>query len=566
MRPWWEKWPERLDFELAQLEAARIRVKKASKDATSGTLELQLEHTLNGRVMQLVVRFSAFFPYTRFELFAPELDLKHHQNPFLKNVCLIGRGSENWDIDDTVADFILNRLPAAIAAAEEEDKDKLAGVEIQQAEPLTAYYPYADDSSVLIDTSWDIPKTINGGTLLLGIERLDVHTLRGAVLAVRDGTGHVSAQASAAVRDPRAWKTTIECQWIRTDNLPREPDPKRFLNSLPNHGRNFSHTRISKPEVSGVLFSEEIGWRKFGDGWLFVVRFPSERDGFRPGYFFRAYFARPSRAGATDLGARIPELSVLRQKKVAVIGLGALGAPSALEFARAGVAEIRIMDGDTVEAPTTVRWPLGLEAVGRSKVEVLSAFIRTNYPYTTVSMGYCMFGAVPGLGGTDLNSYEKFLAGIDLIYDATAEGSIHYLLSEVAREKKLPYIAVSATPGAWGGRIVRILPDMTRGCWLCLMKSIDEGSIASPAADSAAMVQSAGCASPTFTGSNFELGHIPPLGVRFAVSALCAGSLEGFPDQPDIDVAVLTLRRERQLLLPQWVGYKLQRHPSCTNH
>src|SRR6266542_2519209 len=157
MRPWWEKWPERLKFELEQLQAAGVQINKVSKDSITGILELQLEHAVGGCVMPLSVRFTPFFPYTRFELFAPDLTLAHHQNPFQKNVCLIGRASENWDIDDTVADFVLNRLPSAIAAAEEEDTGKLAGVEAQQGEPQTAYYSYAKGSLVLMDSSWEIP-------------------------------------------------------------------------------------------------------------------------------------------------------------------------------------------------------------------------------------------------------------------------------------------------------------------------------------------------------------------------------------------------------------------------
>ena len=566
MKPWWETWPERLDFELNQLQVAGIRVTKISKDATTGILELQLEHAISGHSMPLTVRFPAFFPYARFELLAPQLDLKHHQNPFQKNVCLIGRASENWDVDDTVVDFVVNRLPRAIAAANEDDTAKLQGLEIQQAEPQTAYYSYANDSSVLIDSSWEIPAAINRGTLLLGIEQFEQHSLRGAVLQVQDDSGHRLARLSPAIANLPSWERKTECQWIRLDALPHEANPKAFLNSILNQNRTLLATNPSRIQVLGIFFPEEIGWRKTGDGWMFVVRVPVERSGFRRGHYWQAYFARSSRVGETDVGARVPEFSTLRQKKVAVLGLGALGAPSALEFARAGIGEIRIMDGDIVEPATTVRWPMGLEAAGRSKVDVLSALIRANYPYTAVITANCMFGALPGLGGTDLNNYDKFLSGVDLIYDATAEAGIHYLLSEIARERRLPYVAISATPGAWGGRVVRILPNVTQGCWVCLREAITDGSIPSPPGDNVGTVQIAGCADPTFTGSNFELGHIALLGARFAVSTLCADSPDGFPDQDDVDVAVLTLREKRTLVLPSWTGHKLQRHPSCKNH
>src|ERR1700722_8151652 len=160
MKPWWEIWPERLDFELQRLQAAGVRIVKDHRDVKAGVVELELEHVIHGHKTKLIARYPAFFPYTRFELFAPELTLTHHQNPFLKNLCLLGRATTNWEVTDTLAEFISQRLPRVLEAAAESDKVTLRGVEEQQAEPISAYYPYAPDSLVLVDSSWQVPNGI----------------------------------------------------------------------------------------------------------------------------------------------------------------------------------------------------------------------------------------------------------------------------------------------------------------------------------------------------------------------------------------------------------------------
>jgi molybdopterin/thiamine biosynthesis adenylyltransferase len=49
----------------------------------------------------------------------------------------------------------------------------------------------------------------------------------------------------------------------------------------------------------------------------------------------------------------------MQAKRVGVVGLGALGAPVVLELAKNLTGELRILDGDHVDAGTIVRWPVG---------------------------------------------------------------------------------------------------------------------------------------------------------------------------------------------------------------
>lgn len=122
------------------------------------------------------------------------------------------------------------------------------------------------------------------------------------------------------------------------------------------------------------------------------------------------------------------------------------------------------------------------------------------------------------LGSSSQGILDELLSGIDLLYDATAELGVNHLMADLAAARGIPYISISTTAGAWGGLIVRIRPDDTRGCWLCLQHRLMDETIPSPPMDPRGGVQPEGCANPTFTGTGFDVGEIALSGVRLAVS------------------------------------------------
>lgn len=275
------------------------------------------------------------------------------------------------------------------------------------------------------------------------------------------------------------------------------------------------------------------------------------------------FFLRAARAGREDLTARIPELSQLCKKTVTVVGLGCLGAPSVLELARCGIGEIRIIDFDIVETGTIVRWPFGLTAVGKYKTDVIADFIKINYPYTKIVPIIHKIGEEPN-PEKRLDILESSLDNTDLIFDATAEIGVQHLLSDLAIERSIAYIGLSATAGNWGGMIFRIRPQVTEGCWLCFMHHLNDQSIPTPAADPAGLFQPIGCADLTFTGSGFDASIISLSGVRLAVSTLTAQQEKGYPSF-DWDVAIVNLRDEQGgATVPVWKTFNLQKHPSCS--
>ena len=285
------------------------------------------------------------------------------------------------------------------------------------------------------------------------------------------------------------------------------------------------------------------------------------------------YLARTGRVGRGDLRARAPELAPLAEASIAVFGLGCIGAPSALDLARATVGDLRLIEYDHVDPATMVRWPLGLRAAGVQKLDVMVDLLQRDYPFTSVT-GYSLKVGAPQFGPEPSNAsmMNDALDGVALVYDATAEYGVQHYLSEVARGKRLPYVGVSSTQGGWGGVVMRIRPGITRGCWACVQLGINDGTIEAPPFDAAnGAVQPAGCAEPTYTGANFDLGHVALMGVRLAIATLCSAagaaasprSTSAYPDF-DWDVGVLALRdTDGRSIAPTWRTYPLPPHPNC---
>jgi len=566
MKPWWEIYPERFQFELDALRQEGIPFEIDKEALERGACILYVTISVGQFTnLRLKVAFPAMYPKMRFEISSEDLDLHHHQNPFTKSLCLIGRATENWDTSDYVAKYLKERLPVVIEAGLSSEMETVAEMEERQGEPITDYYFYAENSIILIDSDWAIDPSVQRGVLEIGLNEAVGKVFRGAVLSVQDISRHALAQADAAIYG--AYPDKIIGRWYRLDAPPRLSDWNDIYQEIVKRDASFripqwENARGTKISVTGILFPEETRWRQNGDGWLFIVHVEQQTN--KKGQPKRGIsLVRPGRAGRTDFLERNPSLRGIEGKKVAVFGLGCLGAPSVLEFARCGIGELRILDYDVVDPATVVRWPFGLKmAGGKLKTHALACFLADNYPFTKVIPINHYMGDTQN-PDMEAKILDVMLDGIDLIYDATAEIGIQHVLSELAAERKIPYMMVSATDGVWGGRVVRISPGRTQGCWMCYMKLLADECIRSPLFDPAGKVLPVGCAAPTFTGTNFDAGEIVLAGVRMAISTLMEKIDGGYP-QISWDVAVANLRNsEGNIIAPDWKTYEIEKHPDC---
>lgn len=570
LRRWWDVWPERLEFELKALRALGLEPSIDEAALAAGQIVIRFRHTVAGRTAAFSAVFPHGYPRFPFELYAPELGLKHHQNPFAGNLCLLARPADDWRPSDHVARFLVEQLPAVVVAGTATDPADVDGVEEHQAEPLSVYYDYADGSLVLVDSDWQLPAG-NSGSLLLHAERAD--PFRAAVIELRAG-GALPVVAPDAIS--ARFGTLLQGRWFRVESPIIAPTPGAVLDCLIE-----LHPDAARPQwgtvgnldidVIGLVFPEEIAWRRPGDGWLFVVRSrpSSSRETRRRGGDRRSRgraagttLARAGRYGAGDLLARIPALAPLRDRMVSVIGLGGLGGPSALEFGRAGVGRLGLLDGDIVEGGNGVRWPRGLTAAGWAKALAIHELIRQDWPLTETRAAWWRLGAALEGELREADALTIALDGTDLIFDASASLVTQRYLADLARELAVPYVTLWSTHGGWGGVVARIQPDAA-ACWLCLQHALSGRLIPHPPEAPGPRVQPAGCGSPTFTGTSFDLAPVWTAAVRLAVSTLAPDTY----GPTDWDVAVVSLRDDRGgLAMPTWTTHRLERNERCVDH
>ncbi len=283
----------------------------------------------------------------------------------------------------------------------------------------------------------------------------------------------------------------------------------------------------------------------------------------------KAFYASPE-----DLTKRIPELWPLRNKTVAIFGLGSLGAPSVLEFARAGMKKIYMIDYDIVDPATMVRWPFGFSITGERKTDILKKFILKNYPYTKPEPTFLRVGGIPILEDKgksqqkriDANQHDQISSIIDesdLIYDCTAEWGVVHFLTDLCNEMKTPYIRVSGTQGGWGGRVFRVRPYKGTGCWYCYEDACRKGVIPKPPVDKDGKFQPVGCADPTFTGAGFDMVQIAIMGVKMAISTLCEGEVDAYPSFDEDAVHIHMRNEDGSLIAPEFKTYKIERRVGC---
>ena len=96
MRPWWERRPETYLEELEAFEARGLKFVEDEAAKESGRLVLNGSVAIRaGEETRIIVVYPETFPLTRFNIFAPDLRLQRHQNPFLGAIFAFSRRDGN---------------------------------------------------------------------------------------------------------------------------------------------------------------------------------------------------------------------------------------------------------------------------------------------------------------------------------------------------------------------------------------------------------------------------------------------------------------------------------------
>jgi hypothetical protein len=578
LRKWWEQYPGRLEFELEALRKSGSSFEIDQEELAQGRVVMSGRVAMpGGDDVRVIVAFPDTYPHTRFTVYAPDLSLPRHQNPTGGNLCLLSRNGDAWVPSMYAGEVLQADLPRLVALVKG-DPDEMRREEDPQGEPHTEYYTYWPAGGVAVpQEALDLDAGVERGTFTLRADQFDwlaraassdtARVSGRVVLAELKGVdGRLLARAPDALQ---IGASSREGGWARLPAPPPSVSPEAFLQHLTDHQllpKVIWGDRLGGGHVAiiGTVFQEEVSQGHWEDGWVFLVLLKQGK-----GINQKPLLLRGLRYSRRDLAARIPELAPLRTKKVAVIGLGSLGAPIALDLARAQVGELRLLDHDYFDPSTSVRWPLGLSVGGRGKAELLASVISGDYPFVKTAAWSWRIGTAlpPGVdGASDSSVLTNLLDGTDLVIDATAEPNVSRALSTISAEIGLQQIYVWGVDG-YGGVASRHAPNST-GCYSCLEWALcAEGSIKPPpaAADAGALrLQPRGCGDVTFAAASTELAPLSTQASRLAFSALCKGHAGAYPYSEN-DVYVLSLRNPDGSLVdpPSWTAYRLPVDTRC---
>jgi hypothetical protein len=485
---------------------------------------------LDGELIPLRAIYPDSFPRLRPNVKLrgdPSIFPRRHCSPLDGNLCLLGRDTRQWRQKWTLRHLLENQLADALNDTGDEDP---------QGEPAEYWWNSCArrGSYCLVDSAWVLNGAVSG-TLTVRYrfhKQGDNPAIQAVVTEVRDQNGAIIHRWSGAIPPKVSTGSKgITVPWIYVDETILPTGKAEQIDELmAQFGRVPPKAEFS-PSTTGrwfaVLYKMETGFRQEGLGWLFPFYFGPKKS-FRapkPGKQVRPprlTFIPTYRAGGGDLGARVPAVGLLRTKKVAVVGLGAIGAPVAIELARNGCQLLHLIDHDTVEPGNAIRWPLGASAWGHDKSDSLAAFIRQEYPWTGVEEHDHAIGSFnhdnPAKGDDSL--FEAILPEVDLVVDATTSYGVSTILGDHCRARFIPLIALYASPPVEGGVVARFGPQS--GCPTCLEFAHHAGTIkrAHGFGEDRGLQQPPGCAERTFTGASFDLQELSLQAMRLIVETL----------------------------------------------
>ncbi|GLZ40784.1 ThiF family adenylyltransferase [Actinokineospora sp. NBRC 105648] len=175
----------------------------------------------------------------------------------------------------------------------------------------------------------------------------------------------------------------------------------------------------------------------------------------------------PEHADVFDRVRGVFETDILRDRAVAVLGLGSGGSVVVRELARSGVGRFLLVDHDRLEVGNVCRHECGLADVGRLKTNAVRELILDRNPdaeVTTLDL------RISSETVDELTAAIK-AAGVDVVVCATDNRESRLLVNRLCVLAGLPALFAGVFRRAYGGQVLRYLPGLTP-CYQCFVSAV----------------------------------------------------------------------------------------------
>jgi molybdopterin/thiamine biosynthesis adenylyltransferase len=536
--PWFERWPELAEWELARFAERELPAEVDERARAAGRFVVLSRVMYHGQELPIEVRYPAETPELPPMVYGPPGLLERHDHPFAGNFCLLERPFDDWPARSWgAADLIAERLSALLADSEA-GADAVRDAEAPIPEPYSAYYNYPFGAVVLVPGDLAAPVGASG---MLRLRQFPGEQLRFLVEAA-DGTPGDSALLRSIPEGPR-----LDVPWRRLKTPPSGPNgadvlafvrrehPDLVRPPLPPKLAGSRWLHEPELQVVALVFREEgpaVG--EMRDAWLFLC---VPRGG-------EPLLAHAQIVSTEERLRRAPDLAALAAKRAVIVGLGTLGGDIALELAKAGLGELDLVDFDRYEANNAVRHILGIDFVGWAKTEAVAVACRRINPFTNPRPIQLLVGQAIWNGTSSLEELVPLVEQADVVVETTGSHQLQRLIARVAAEAGARFVSCWLTAGFLGAHVLRTVPGQTR-CFVCTATDLAAGRLACAEAGDDALVVAQGCSHPTVAGAGFDAAEAAAVAARLTVQTLLDGaypaaawdhaavSFRRLPDDPD---------------------------------
>lgn len=150
----------------------------------------------------------------------------------------------------------------------------------------------------------------------------------------------------------------------------------------------------------------------------------------------------------------------MQDKLVVIVGVGAVGSQVALELARCGVGQLRLIDHDVLEERNLHRHALPRAYLGRNKTTGMKSYLAHEFPQLIVEAKPWRVASSP-----DIRSLDRLFQDADLVIAATDDRGAQRLVGQRALALNVPAI-FPALYADGGGEIILQL-NSRFPCFFC---------------------------------------------------------------------------------------------------